>query len=159
MKQRLFFSRLFERSLWVEIFTDLSSMFGILYLIKLAGRILCSDGWLGLWISLIKFLEPAVSPHQVYVFGNVLVLLVVYWIPATLYTLVDIFKPEKLYRYKVQKKEAQVLLELEPMLTVVGTVLLNQIVQGIIGGEVAWRWRYQYINMDTPLTEVPSFGR
>ena len=159
MKQRLFFSRVFERSLWVEIFTDLSSMFGILYLIKLAGWILCPGGWLALWISLIKFVEPIVSPHQVYVFGNVIVLLAVYWIPATLYTIVDIFRPAKLYQYKVQKEEAQALLELGSMLKVVGTVLLNQIVQGIIGGEVAWRWRYQYINMDTPLTEVPSFGR
>ena len=27
---------------------------------------------------------------------------------------------------------------------------------GILGGEVTWRLRYQYVDMDQPLTEVPS---
>ena len=36
-----------------------------------------------------------------YVVGSVMVLLLVYWLPATLYTLVDIFRPAWLYKYKV----------------------------------------------------------
>ena len=36
-----------------------------------------------------------------YVVGSVMVLLLVYWVPATLYTLVDIFRPAWLYKYKV----------------------------------------------------------
>ena len=36
-----------------------------------------------------------------YVVGSVMVLLLVYWVPATLYTLVDLFRPACLYKYKV----------------------------------------------------------
>ena len=96
---------------------------------------------------------------MVYVVGNVLVLLMVYWVPAIIYTLVDIFRPQFLYQYKVQREKAQRELTKGVMAKVVGMVFLNQVVQGIIGGEIAWRWRYQYINMDMPLEEVPSFTR
>ena len=36
-----------------------------------------------------------------YVLGSVMVLLVVYWVPAMLYTVVDLFRPACLYKYKV----------------------------------------------------------
>ena len=36
-----------------------------------------------------------------YVVGSVVVLLLVYWAPATLYTIVDLFRPACLYKYKV----------------------------------------------------------
>ena len=36
-----------------------------------------------------------------YVVGSVLVLLLVYWLPATLYTILDLFRPASLYKYKV----------------------------------------------------------
>ena len=36
-----------------------------------------------------------------YVVGSVMVLLLVYWVPATLYTVVDLFRPACLYKYKV----------------------------------------------------------
>ena len=39
-----------------------------------------------------------------YVVGSVVVLLLVYWVPATLYTILDLFRPACLYKYKVISK-------------------------------------------------------
>ena len=144
-----------DLDLWVEILTDLVSMFVLLYLASLTGYLIHPDGWLAVWVRLVNGQDA----HMVYVVGNVLVLLMVYWVPAIIYTLVDIFRPQFLYQYKVQREEAQTEVNMVVMAKVVGMVVLNQVVQGIIGGEVAWRWRYQYINMDMPLVEVPSFNR
>ena len=33
--------------------------------------------------------------------GSVLVLVTVYWVPAFFYTMVDLFRPSMLYKYKV----------------------------------------------------------
>jgi hypothetical protein len=131
-----------ELDLWVEILTDLVSMFVLLYLASLTGYLIHPAGWLAVWVRLVDGQDA----HMVYVVGNVLVLLMVYWVPAIIYTL-------------VQREEAQTELSMVVMARVVGMVVLNQVVQGIIGGEVAWRWRYQYINMDMPLVEVPTFKR
>ena len=60
------------------------------------------------WLHVIGIKKNQVL-HQLhrfpisYVFGSVLVLLLVYWVPATLYTIVDLFKPAWLYKYKVKK--------------------------------------------------------
>merc|ERR1711874_158862 len=64
-----------------------------------------------------------------------------------------------IYQYKVQKEKAQVILNFEILTKVVIKVTTNQIVQTLIGSEIAWRWRYQYINMDLPPHEVPSLNR
>ena len=144
-----------DLDLWVEILTDLVSMFVLLYLASLTGYLIHPAGWLAVWVRLVDGLDA----HMVYVVGNVLVLLMVYWVPAIIYTLVDIFRPQFLYQYKVQREEAQTEQNMVVIAKVVGMVVLNQVVQGIIGGEVAWRWRYQYINMDMPLEEVPTFKR
>ena len=47
----------------------------------------------------IKNMLITVNPR--YVVGSVVVLLLVYWVPATLYTIVDLFRPACLYKYKV----------------------------------------------------------
>ena len=36
-----------------------------------------------------------------YVVGSVVVLLLVYWVPASLYTILDLIRPAWLYKYKV----------------------------------------------------------
>ena len=97
--------------------------------------------------------------HMMYVLGNLVVLLIVYWVPASLYTLVDVTKPAVFYQYKVQPERCQVSLTVKNLFKVTATVLSNQIIQTLIGSEVAWRMRYQYINMDIPLQHVPSLHR
>ena len=146
-------SALHDKGLWLEIFTDLGSILGLLILVRLAGDSLITGGWLSVWVWLVAGKDA----HLVYVVGNVLVLLLVYWVPCILYIFLDLFRPELFYKYKVQREKAQREVNLKVLGKVVSLVLMNQVVQGIIGGEVAWRWRYQYINMDTSLMEVPSF--
>ena len=36
-----------------------------------------------------------------YVVGSVVVLLLVYWVPASIYTILDLIRPACLYKYKV----------------------------------------------------------
>ena len=81
-----------------------------------------------------------------YVVGSVMVLLLVYWVPATLYTLVDIFRPAWLYKYKVithlqlipmrikdsgkyqvQPSDSQCSLSSSALLNTIALVLFNQV--------------------------------
>ena len=148
---------LLDVSLWQEILTDLVTMFVLLYGFSIAGFIFHPAGWMAGWVWLVDIAGD--EAHLVYVVGNVLVLLIVYWIPAIIYTMLDIFRPQLLYKYKVQREEAQTELNFMVMAKVLVVVLCNQVVQGLVGGEVAWRWRYQYINMDMSLKEVPTLTR
>ena len=50
-------------------------------------------------MSVITNMLITVNPR--YVVGSVVVLLLVYWVPATLYTIVDLLRPAFLYKYKV----------------------------------------------------------
>lgn len=150
-------SRLWDPDLIWEMIVDLGSIFCGLYLINHIGKMMIQDGWYSLWIWMVSLANG--DAHLMYVFGNLLVLLIVYWVPAALFTLADILQPSMIYQYKVQKEKAQVILNFEILAKVVIKVTTNQIVQTLIGSEIAWRWRYQYINMDLPLHEVPSFKR
>ena len=114
-------------------------------------------GWMTAWLWAVRLVEE--DAHMMYVVGNLVVLLLVYWIPVSLYTLLDVFRPPALYQYKVQPEKAQACLTAERLGGVAATVLSNQIIQTLLGSEIAWRLRYQYINMDTPLAEVPSLHR
>ena len=139
----------------VEMVVDLSSIFAGLLILQKIGFLMFEGGWGSLWIHLMADADA----HKVYVFGNLAVLIIVYWVPATLYTLLDVFKPQVLYQYKVQKEKSQADLSLKKLREVICKVVSNQIIQTLVGSEVAWRWRYQYINMDEPLTEVPSLNK
>ena len=148
---------LLDRDLIWEMIVDLGSIICGLYLINQIGKLMIQDGWYSFWMWMVSLANE--DAHMMYVFGNLLVLLVVYWVPATIYTIFDILQPSIIYQYKVQKEKAQVNLNFETLAKVVCKVLTNQIAQTLIGSEIAWRWRYQYINMDMPLHEVPSFNR
>ena len=93
-----------------------------------------------------------------YVYGNLAVLLVVYWIPVLFYTLIDVFQPHFLYQYKVQIQKSQVKLTWRLIMDVILKVTSNQVIQTFIGSQISLRFRYQYINMDTPLEVVPSLN-
>ena len=79
-------------------------------------------GWADIWCQLLADKDPhtvyvgqdddgigddvargimLITVNPRYVVGSVMVLLLVYWVPATLYTLVDLFRPACLYKYKV----------------------------------------------------------
>ena len=150
-------SRLLDQDLIWEMIVDLGSIICGLYFINQIGNLVILDGWYSLWMWMVGLANG--DAHMMYVCGNLLVLLVVYWVPASIYTIIDILQPSILYQYKVQKEKAQVNLNFETLVKVVCKVLTNQITQTLIGSEIAWRWRYQYINMDMPLHEVPSFNR
>ena len=94
-----------ELDLWLEILTDLVTMFGLLYIVRITGYLIHPAGWLAVWLWVVDMAGN--DAHMVYVVGNVLVVLMVYWIPAILYTLVDVLRPQLLYQYKVQREEAQ----------------------------------------------------
>ena len=89
-------------------------------------------------------------------FGNLMVLLGSYWIPAAFYTIVDIFKPQIFYQYKVQAEAAQVTLNYKVLYNLVTRVLTNQVTQVLIGSQLAWIFRYKDINTTWPLEQVPS---
>ena len=150
-------SRLLDKDLIWEMIADLGSIICGLYFINQIGKLMIIDGWYSLWMWMVGLANG--DGHMMYVCGNLLVLLVVYWVPASIYTIIDILQPSILYQYKVQKEKAQVNLNFETISKVVFKVTTNQIAQTLIGSEIAWRWRYQYINMDMPLHEVPSFIR
>ena len=150
-------SRVLEPDLLLEMMLDLITIYCSLWLLQCLGYILLPGGWMTAWLMVVRLVGE--DAHQMYVVGNLVVLLVVYWVPAALYTLVDITRPRLLYQYKVQPERSQVALTVKNLGTVTATVLANQIIQTLIGSEVAWRWRYQYINMDQPLSEVPSLNR
>ena len=150
-------SRLCDKDLMVEMTIDFGSIFIGLHITNFLGYQLLQDGWMSMWMWMIKLANG--NAHKMYVFGNLIVLLIVYWVPATIYTVVDIFQPTILYNYKVQPRKAQDDLNWRTLSKVVSTVLSNQIIQTLIGSEIAWRWRYQYINMDMPLEDVPSLNR
>ena len=149
--------KVLDKDLLIEMFVDLASIYVGLFVIYIVGFLFLPNGWMTMWMWFIDLADG--DAHLMYVVGNLLVLLVVYWVPATLYTLADVFRPKLIYQYKVQKEEVQVELTLKVLSEVVGRVLCNQIVQTLIGSEIAWRWRYIYINMDEPLTQVPTFNR
>ena len=93
------------------------------------GSLISVGGWADIWCQLLadkdphtvyvgqdddgdggdddKYLQtPArgimlITVNPRYVVGSIMVLLLVYWVPATLYTLVDLFRPACLYKYKV----------------------------------------------------------
>ena len=150
-------SRVLEPDLLLEMLLDLVTIYGSLWLLQYLGYIILPGGWMTAWLMVVSLVEE--DAHKMYVVGNLVVLLVVYWVPATLYTLVDITRPRFLYQYKVQPERSQVNLTGKNLCRVTATVLANQIIQTLIGSEVAWRLRYQYINMDQPLSEVPSLNR
>ena len=150
-------SRLLDQDLIWEMTVDLGSIICGLCLFNQIGKLMIQDGWYSSWMWMVSLANG--DAHMMYVFGNLLVLLVVYWVPASIYTIFDILQPSIIYQYKVQKEKAQVNLNFETLAKVVFKVTTNQIVQTLIGSEIAWRWRYQYINMDIPLHEVPSFDR
>ena len=150
-------SRALEPDLWLEMMLDLATIYGSLWSVHHLGYFILPGGWLTAWMWTVRLLEE--DAHLMYVVGNLVVLLVVYWVPAALYTLVDLTRPRLLYQYKVQPEGSQVELTVNNLCRVTTTVLANQIIQTLIGSEVAWRLRYQYINMDQPLSEVPSLHR
>ena len=115
--------RILDLDLWLEILTDLVTILGLLTLARLAGYLLHPAGWLAVWLWVVEGRDA----HMVYVVGNVLVLLMVYGVPAIIYTLVDIFRPQLLYQYKVQRETAQTELTKGVMAKVVGRVFLNQV--------------------------------
>ena len=151
------FSKILDKDLMTEMFVDLTSIYVGLYVIYIVGFMLLPNGWMSMWMWFIDLADG--DAHLMYVVGNLMVLLVVYWVPVTFYTLADVFKPKFIYQYKVQREEVQVEITLKVLSEVVGRVLCNQIVQTLIGSEIAWRLRYIYINMDEPLTQVPTFNR
>ena len=73
--------------------------------------------------------------------GSVLVLLLVYWVPATLYTIADVLRPAWLYKYKVgansvredlkkhqvQNPASQHSTSTSALFNTVGLVLFNQV--------------------------------
>ena len=149
---------IFERDLILEMAIDLLSIYVGLYSLKLIGLLFAPQlGWMALWNWIIELFGE--DPYKMYVIGNLLVLLVFYWLPATLYTIIDVFQPKLLYQYKVQKEKSQVYLSFSTLSGVVAKVLGNQVFQTLIGSEIAWRHRYRYINMESPLTEVPSLNQ
>ena len=150
-------SRVLEADLVLEMMLDLATIYCSLWSLQQLGYLILPGGWMSAWLLAVRLVEE--DAHLMYVVGNLVVLLVVYWVPATLYTLVDIARPRILYQYKVQPERSQVGLTVKNLSRVTATVLANQILQTLVGSEVAWRLRYQYINMDQPLSEVPSLNR
>jgi len=151
-------SRVCAPDLLLEMGLDLITIYCSLLAGQCLGYIIFpSQGWMAAWQWAVSLVEE--DAHKMYVLGNLVVLLLVYWIPATLYTLLDVFKPHVFYQYKVQPEKSQSRLTVASLRSVAVTVLSNQITQTLIGSEIAWRWRYQYINMDIPLADVPSLHR
>jgi len=149
------FANLLDRPLWKEVLLDTSSIVGSILCIKGVGDLSTPGGWPALWCQLVADKDP----HTVYVVGSVVVLLLVYWVPATLYTIVDLFRPACLYKYKVQPPHSQHSLSSSTLLNISALVLFNQVSMGLVGCEVSWWLRYRWINMDTPLHVLPSFPR
>lgn len=149
--------RLCDLDLMVEMSLDLITIYCSLLALQSLGYVFFAEGWMTAWLWVVRLAEE--DAHKMYVLGNLLVLLLVYWVPACLYTVVDVVRPQVFYQYKVQPERSQATLTLQTLTEVTGTVLSNQIIQTLIGSEIAWRVRYQYINMDTPLPTVPSLHR
>ena len=99
-------SRLLDQDLIWEMIVDLGSIICGLYFINQIGNLMILDGWYSLWMWMVGLANG--DAHMMYVCGNLLVLLVVYWVPASIYTIIDILQPSILYQYKVQKEQAQV---------------------------------------------------
>ena len=150
-------SRVLEPDLLMEMCLDLVTIYSSLVAVQALGYIIFTDGWMTAWLWVVRLVDE--DAHMMYVLGNLVVLLVVYWVPALLYTAVDVMRPRLLYQYKVQPERAQACLTVGSLTEVAATVLSNQIIQTLIGSEIAWRMRYQFINMDHPLTHVPSLNR
>jgi len=148
-------ANLIDGPLWKEVFLDTSSIVGTLFCIKGVGSLISVGGWADIWCQLLADKDP----HTVYVVGSIMVLLLVYWVPATLYTLVDLFRPACLYKYKVQAPDSQFPLSTSALLNTIALVLFNQVSMGLVGCEVSWWLRYRWVNMDTPLHVLPSFPR
>ena len=125
-----------------------------LYTMSILGFLIFPNGWMDLWMWMINMAGR--DAHVIYVFGNLMVLLGSYWIPATFYTIVDIFKPQIFYQYKVQAEAAQVTLNYKVLYNLVTRVLTNQVTQVLIGSQLAWIFRYKDINTTWPLDQVPS---
>ena len=145
------------KDLIVEMLVDLSTIYVGLLVLQLAGSWIFADGWMTIWNLMLEKIDW--SDHMFYVLGNLLIILIAYWIPAIFYTLIDVYKPPLLYQYKVQEEKKQVDLDGRKIMQIVIKVLSNQVTQTLIGSEIAWRYRYQYINMDEPLDKVPSLGK
>ena len=156
MKNPSKFLRILEWDLFLEMLVDLSSIYFGLYLLKHACFFIHPNGWMELWKMLINAFGD--NAYVMYVYGNLAVLLVVYWIPVLFYTLIDVFQPHFLYQYKVQIHKSQVKLTWRLIMDVILKVTSNQVFQTFIGSQISWRFRYQYINMDTPLEVVPSLN-
>ena len=118
------------------------------------GFLIFPNGWMDLWIWMIDLAGR--DAHVIFVFGNLFVLLLSYWIPATLFTLADVFKPQIIYQYKVQEEKSQVELNFAVMYKLVSNVLTKQLLQILIGSELAWIFRWKDINITWPLDQVPS---
>jgi len=149
------FANLLDLPLWKEVLLDITSIVGILLCIKGVGDLSTPGGWAALWCQLMADKDP----HTVYVVGSVVVLLLVYWVPATLYTIIDLFRPACLYKYKVQPPHSQHSLSPPALLNIVALVLFNQVSMGLVGCELSWWLRYRWVNMDTPFHVLPSFPR
>ena len=85
-----------EPDLLGEILLDLVTIFGPLFLAYKAGLLML------IWLCLVS--SAGSDPHLFFVLGNVFVLLVSYWLPASLYTFVDYFRPAFLYRYVLRSE-------------------------------------------------------
>ena len=93
------FSKILDKDLMTEMFVDLTSIYVGLYVIYIVGFMLLPNGWMSMWMWFIDLADG--NAHLMYVVGNLMVLLVVYWVPVTFYTLADVFKPKFIYQYKV----------------------------------------------------------
>jgi len=149
------FANLLDGPLWKEVLLDISSIVGILLCIKGVGDVTTRGGWEALWCHLVADKDP----HTVYVLGSVAVLLLVYWVPASLYTIIDLIRPAWLYKYKVQPPQSQHSLSASALLNILALVLFNQVSMGLVGCEVSWWLRYRWVEFDTPLHILPSFQR
>ena len=71
----------------------------------------------------------------------------------------DILKPKSLYQYKSQEERSQPPVTVKSLTACIKYTLVFQIVTGFIGNLLIWRFRYQWINIVTPIQDVPTFTR
>ena len=69
----------------LEILTDSASICFWLFLLKLGGEAVLESGWEGLWRTLVE--RSGHQALQLYVLGSTVALLLAYYVPVTLFTI------------------------------------------------------------------------
>ena len=67
-------------------------------------------------------------------------------------------KPQTVYQYKIQPASSQTPLTRSRLASCLQYALLFQTVTSLVGNILLWRFRYQWINIVSPVQDLPSLS-